>query len=174
MPRYVDPLPAGPHLPPLSPRKHGHTPSVRWRLYFYHRYYHVSPSRVTTTPQRANIEHTRGAQVTPTLNWDFITPTWVHEPNRRCLHERRGTAENLRAAARYRRQAFTLPQTSRTGGLRLVAVLLGAIANFVSGLKKLVDWPTYPQLFVKGEFAEGLDIVQEMADISKLTYGPSP
>lgn len=32
------------------------------------------------------------------------------------------------------------------------------------GLKKLNDWPTFPQLIIKGELVGGLDIVQEMAD----------
>ncbi|KAI9456790.1 glutaredoxin [Russula earlei] len=36
------------------------------------------------------------------------------------------------------------------------------------GLKKLNDWPTYPQLIVKGEFVGGLDIVQEMASNGEL------
>lgn len=36
------------------------------------------------------------------------------------------------------------------------------------GLKKLNDWPTYPQLIVKGEFVGGLDIVQEMVDNGEL------
>lgn len=30
------------------------------------------------------------------------------------------------------------------------------------GLKKLSDWPTYPQLYVKGTLVGGLDIVKEM------------
>mmetsp|Transcript_20372 Transcript_20372/g.52908 ORF Transcript_20372/g.52908 Transcript_20372/m.52908 type:complete len:319 (+) Transcript_20372:31-987(+) len=30
------------------------------------------------------------------------------------------------------------------------------------GLKKFSDWPTYPQLYVDGEFMGGLDIVKEM------------
>ncbi|RXW13892.1 hypothetical protein EST38_g11963 [Candolleomyces aberdarensis] len=30
------------------------------------------------------------------------------------------------------------------------------------GLKKLNDWPTYPQLIINGELVGGLDIVQEM------------
>ena len=30
------------------------------------------------------------------------------------------------------------------------------------GLKVLNDWPTFPQLIVKGELVGGLDIVQEM------------
>jgi glutaredoxin-related protein len=40
--------------------------------------------------------------------------------------------------------------------LRLLNIL-------ASGLKKLNDWPTFPQLIVQGEFVGGLDIVQEMA-----------
>ncbi|TFK34523.1 glutaredoxin [Crucibulum laeve] len=36
------------------------------------------------------------------------------------------------------------------------------------GLKKLNDWPTFPQLIVKGELVGGLDIVQEMADNGEL------
>lgn len=32
------------------------------------------------------------------------------------------------------------------------------------GLKKLSDWPTYPQLYVKGELVGGLDIVREMLE----------
>ncbi len=36
------------------------------------------------------------------------------------------------------------------------------------GLKKLNDWPTFPQLIIKGEFIGGLDIVQEMADNDEL------
>ena len=31
------------------------------------------------------------------------------------------------------------------------------------GLKKFSDWPTYPQLYVKGELIGGLDIVKEMS-----------
>lgn len=37
-----------------------------------------------------------------------------------------------------------------------------------TGLKRLNDWPTFPQLIVKGEFVGGLDIVQEMADNGEL------
>ena len=32
-----------------------------------------------------------------------------------------------------------------------------------SGLKKFSDWPTYPQLYVKGELVGGLDIVKVSA-----------
>jgi len=31
------------------------------------------------------------------------------------------------------------------------------------GLKEFSEWPTYPQLYIKGELMGGLDIVKEMA-----------
>ncbi|KAF8625144.1 hypothetical protein AX17_006922 [Amanita inopinata Kibby_2008] len=36
------------------------------------------------------------------------------------------------------------------------------------GLKKLNDWPTFPQLIVKGDFMGGLDVVSEMATNGEL------
>lgn len=30
------------------------------------------------------------------------------------------------------------------------------------GLKKFSNWPTYPQVYVKGELVGGLDIIQEL------------
>jgi len=36
------------------------------------------------------------------------------------------------------------------------------------GLKKFSDWPTYPQLYVNGEFLGGCDIVLEMAQEGEL------
>ncbi|KAF4596791.1 monothiol glutaredoxin grx4 [Pleurotus pulmonarius] len=33
-----------------------------------------------------------------------------------------------------------------------------------SGLKKLNEWPTFPQLIINGEFVGGLDIVKEMVE----------
>lgn len=36
------------------------------------------------------------------------------------------------------------------------------------GLKVYNDWPTFPQLIVKGEFVGGLDVVQEMVDNGEL------
>ena len=32
-----------------------------------------------------------------------------------------------------------------------------------AGLKTLSDWPTFPQLYVHGEFVGGLDIIKEIA-----------
>ena len=34
--------------------------------------------------------------------------------------------------------------------------------NIRQGIKKYSDWPTIPQLYVKGEFVGGCDIVKEM------------
>jgi len=36
------------------------------------------------------------------------------------------------------------------------------------GLKTLNQWPTFPQLIIKGEFVGGLDVVTEMADCGEL------
>lgn len=36
------------------------------------------------------------------------------------------------------------------------------------GLKKFSNWPTYPQLYIKGELIGGLDIVKELADEDEL------
>ncbi|CAH0476603.1 unnamed protein product [Peronospora belbahrii] len=37
------------------------------------------------------------------------------------------------------------------------------------GLKKFSNWPTYPQLYVKGKFVGGLDILNEMAEDGDLS-----
>ena len=37
------------------------------------------------------------------------------------------------------------------------------------GIKAFTDWPTIPQLFVKGEFVGGSDIVREMFQAGELT-----
>lgn len=36
------------------------------------------------------------------------------------------------------------------------------------GIKVFTDWPTIPQLYVKGEFVGGCDIVREMAEAGEL------
>ncbi|QHD64997.1 Grx4 family monothiol glutaredoxin [Neorickettsia findlayensis] len=36
------------------------------------------------------------------------------------------------------------------------------------GIKKFADWPTIPQLYVKGEFIGGCDIVREMYESGEL------
>lgn len=36
------------------------------------------------------------------------------------------------------------------------------------GLKKMFDWPTFPQLYVSGELLGGCDIITEMASTGEL------
>ncbi len=36
------------------------------------------------------------------------------------------------------------------------------------GIKEFTEWPTIPQLYVKGEFVGGCDIVREMAENGEL------
>ena len=36
------------------------------------------------------------------------------------------------------------------------------------GIKKFSDWPTIPQVYIKGEFVGGCDIVKEMYDNGEL------
>jgi len=41
--------------------------------------------------------------------------------------------------------------------------------NVREGIKEFSDWPTIPQLYVKGEFVGGCDIVREMDATGELT-----
>jgi len=41
-------------------------------------------------------------------------------------------------------------------------------ADFREGVKQFSSWPTIPQLYVKGEFVGGCDIVREMHDSGEL------
>ncbi len=43
-----------------------------------------------------------------------------------------------------------------------------ADANVRQGIKDYSDWPTIPQLYVKGEFVGGCDIVREMFESGEL------
>ena len=43
-----------------------------------------------------------------------------------------------------------------------------ADADVRSGMKEYSDWPTFPQLFVRGEFIGGADIVREMFQAGEL------
>jgi len=40
--------------------------------------------------------------------------------------------------------------------------------NIRQGVKAFADWPTIPQLYVKGEFVGGCDIVREMFQTGEL------
>lgn len=43
-----------------------------------------------------------------------------------------------------------------------------ADADVRQGIKEFSDWPTIPQLYVKGEFVGGCDIVREMFESGEL------
>jgi monothiol glutaredoxin len=43
-----------------------------------------------------------------------------------------------------------------------------ANADLRQGIKEYSNWPTIPQLYVKGEFVGGCDIVREMAASGEL------
>ena len=47
-------------------------------------------------------------------------------------------------------------------GVNFVDVNVLADAEIRQGIKDFSDWPTIPQLYVKGEFVGGCDIVTEM------------
>jgi monothiol glutaredoxin len=40
--------------------------------------------------------------------------------------------------------------------------------NLRQGIKEYSDWPTIPQLYIKGEFIGGCDIVKEMFESGEL------
>jgi len=40
--------------------------------------------------------------------------------------------------------------------------------NLRQGIKEFSDWPTIPQLYIKGEFIGGCDIVKEMFEKGEL------
>ena len=40
--------------------------------------------------------------------------------------------------------------------------------NFKNNMKNFSNWPTFPQLYVKGEFVGGCDIVKEMFESGEL------
>src|SRR5215510_11954949 len=43
-----------------------------------------------------------------------------------------------------------------------------ADADIRSGMKEYSDWPTFPQLFIRGEFVGGADIVRQMHESGDL------
>ena len=43
-----------------------------------------------------------------------------------------------------------------------------AESSLREGIKSFSDWPTIPQLYVKGEFVGGCDIIREMYDSGEL------
>ena len=73
------------------------------------------------------------------------------------------------------------PDSPRCGFSSLAVQILDHVgASFVGvdvlqddglrdGIKTFTDWPTIPQLYVKGEFVGGSDIVKEMFQAGELT-----
>ena len=63
--------------------------------------------------------------------------------------------------------ATVVQMLSQTGVIfRDVNVLEDAVIR--QGIKDFSDWPTIPQLYVKGEFVGGCDIVREMFENGEL------
>jgi monothiol glutaredoxin len=53
-------------------------------------------------------------------------------------------------------------------GVDFVGVNVLQSADLRDGIKTFTDWPTIPQLYVKGEFVGGADIVKEMYQSGEL------
>jgi monothiol glutaredoxin len=53
-------------------------------------------------------------------------------------------------------------------GVKFQAFDVLADADLRQGIKEFANWPTIPQLYVKGEFIGGCDIVREMAASGEL------
>ena len=53
-------------------------------------------------------------------------------------------------------------------GVEFKGVDVLAEATLRNGIKAYSDWPTIPQLYYKGEFVGGCDIVKEMYDSGEL------
>ena len=53
-------------------------------------------------------------------------------------------------------------------GLEFKSVDVLADDNIREGIKSFSDWPTVPQLYVKGEFLGGCDIMREMYEAGEL------
>lgn len=53
-------------------------------------------------------------------------------------------------------------------GLKYGSSNVLADAGVREGIKKFTDWPTIPQVFVKGEFVGGSDVLMEMHNSGEL------
>ncbi len=53
-------------------------------------------------------------------------------------------------------------------GVKFKGVNVLADPELRQGIKEFSNWPTIPQLYVKGEFIGGCDIVREMAEAGEL------
>ncbi len=53
-------------------------------------------------------------------------------------------------------------------GVKFKGVNVLEDANLRQGIKEFANWPTIPQLYVKGEFVGGCDIMREMFESGEL------
>src|SRR4030081_1469750 len=53
-------------------------------------------------------------------------------------------------------------------GVKFKGVNVLAADTIRQGIKQFSNWPTMPQLYVKGEFVGGCDIIREMAETGEL------
>jgi len=53
-------------------------------------------------------------------------------------------------------------------GVKFTAIDVLADPSLRDGIKAFSEWPTVPQLYVKGEFVGGCDIVREMFEAGEL------
>ena len=54
-------------------------------------------------------------------------------------------------------------------GLKFSSINVLEDEDIRQGIKEYANWPTIPQLYVKGEFVGGCDIVREMYESGELT-----
>jgi monothiol glutaredoxin len=55
-------------------------------------------------------------------------------------------------------------------GVKFKGIDVLADPGLREGIKKFSDWPTIPQLYIKGEFVGGCDIVREMYQSGELEH----
>ena len=63
----------------------------------------------------------------------------------------------------------TVVQVLTNLGVKFKGIDILADPELREGIKAFSDWPTIPQLYVKGEFVGGCDIVREMYESGELT-----
>lgn len=62
----------------------------------------------------------------------------------------------------------TVVQILKTLGVKFQAIDVLQNADLREGIKTFANWPTIPQLYIKGEFVGGCDIVREMYQTGEL------
>jgi len=62
----------------------------------------------------------------------------------------------------------TVVQVLGTLGVKFKGINVLTDPSLREGIKRFSDWPTIPQLYVKGEFIGGCDIVREMYQTGEL------